>query len=304
MPEMESKTAILFSGGGARGAYSAGVALAFRRQGRCPEIVAGTSVGALTATMVITGEEERLAEIWRRLTPRQVFRKRLGLNFLLAFVSNTVCPGYSSEPLDRLIRQSTHVEKIRKSPRRLLVTCYNQTLQRVEYFDNHYKDLPRVLLASTSLPLVFPPVRMRGYEYVDMGATNIPLKSVISSGVEKVYVILSDHSDDFKRPIRNNLDWAIRVMHLAQRDNVQLDIELARRTNLATELDGYRFVELHVISPSRSLELGVMDFHMRHKINEALQLGLEDGTRFLNQSVPVQSPYPQTADPSAMRPAV
>jgi predicted acylesterase/phospholipase RssA len=281
---LEPKTAIVFSGGGARGAYSAGVALAFKQCQRSPGIVSGTSVGALIAAMVVSGEEERLVEIWRHLTPQQVYRKRRTLNFLLSFVSNYVYPGFSAEPLAELIKKHVDIDKIRKSPRHLLVTCYNQTLQQVERFDNHSESLHTVLMASTALPIIFSPIRINGHEYVDMGATDVPLKPVVSTGAEKIYVVLSDHPDDYRRPIRNNLDWAINVMHLAQRDSVLLDIELARRTNLVTNGAGYRFLDVTLIYPSRSLGLGFLDFHKRHHIQKAIELGLEDGLRVLKQA--------------------
>jgi len=281
---LEPKTAIVFSGGGARGAYSAGVALAFKQCQRYPGIVSGTSVGALIAAMVVSGEEERLVEIWRHLTPQQVYRKRRTLNFLLSFVSNYVYPGFSAEPLAELIKKYVDVDKIRKSPRHLLVTCYNQTLQQVERFDNHSESLHTMLLASTALPIIFSPVRMNGHEYVDMGATNVPLKPAVAIGAEKIYVVVSDHPDDYRRPIRNNLDWAINVMHLAQRDSVLLDIELAKRTNLVTNGTGYRFLDVTLIQPSHSLGLGFLDFHKRHHIQKAIELGLEDGLRLIKQT--------------------
>jgi predicted acylesterase/phospholipase RssA len=281
---LEPKTAIVFSGGGARGAYTAGVAMAFKQCQRYPAIVSGTSVGALIAAMVVSGEEEKLVDIWKHLTPQQVYRKRRTLNFLLSFVSNYVYPGFSAEPLGELIKKNVDMDKIRKSPRHFLVTCYNQTLQQVERFDNQTESLHTVLLASTALPIIFSPVRMNGYEYVDMGATDVPLKPVVAIGAEKIYVVLSDHPDDYRRPVRNNLDWAINVMHLAQRDNVLLDIELARRTNLVTNGTDYRFLDVTIIYPSRSLSLGFMDFHKRHHIHKAIELGLEDGLRVLKQT--------------------
>ncbi len=287
---LESKSAIVFSGGGARGAYSAGVALAFKEYRRFPAIVSGTSVGALIAAMVVSGEEEELVRVWKQLTPHKVYRKRRTLNFLLSFVSNYLYPGFSAEPLGQLLEKHIDVQKIRKSPRHLLVTCYNQTLQQVERFDNYSESLHRILLASTALPIIFPPVVINGHEYVDMGATQVPLKPVIACGAEKIFVVLSDHPDDYRKTVRNNLDWAIRVMHLAQRDNVLLDIELARRTNLAADGTGYKFVDVVVIHPSRALGLGFLDFHKRHHIQRAIELGIEDGLRILKRDAPGASP--------------
>lgn len=284
MGAIQTKTAIVFSGGGARGAYNAGVALAFAKQGIYPEIVSGTSVGALVAAMVVAEEEERLGEIWRQLTPAHVYSLRSRVQFFLSFIRPYRYPAYSSDPLARLIRDNVNVEKIRSSPRKLIVTCYNQTLHRVERFDNHFPDLHRALLASTSIPLVFPPVEMNGQEYVDLGSTVWPLKPALSAGAERIYAVLCDHPDDHRRAARNNLEWAIQVMNLAQRSNMLVDIELARRINLTAQGSGYKFVDLTVIQPSKTLGLGFMDFHKRLQINRALDLGYEDAKTALSQA--------------------
>ena len=285
MGAIQPKTAVGFSGGGARGAYNAGVAVAFAHRGLHPEIVCGTSVGALIAAMVVAGEEERLGEIWRELIPAHVYGLKSRVQFFLSFIRPYRYPAYSSEPLARLIRENVDLEKIRKSSQKLIVTCYNQSLHRVERFDNQFPDLHRALLASASIPLVFPPIVMNGHEYVDLGATVWPLKPAISSGAERIYAVLCDHPDDHRRAARNNLEWAIQVMNLAQRSNMLVDIELARRINLTANGSSYKFVDLTVIQPSKTLGLGFMDFHKKLQINRAFELGLEDGTAILGQTV-------------------
>jgi NTE family protein len=282
---IQPKTAVVFSGGGARGAYNAGVALAFARHGLHHEIVCGTSVGALIAAMVVAGDEERLGRIWRELTPAHVYGLKSRVQFFLSFIRPYRYPAYSSEPLARLIRENVDLEKIRKSSQKLIVTCYNQSLHRVERFDNDFPDLHRALLASASIPLVFPPIVMNGHEYVDLGSTVWPLKPAISAGAERIYAVLCDHPDDHRRAARNNLEWAIQVMNLAQRSNMLVDIELARRINLTAIGSSYKFVDLTVIQPSKTLGLGFMDFHKKLQINRAFELGFEDGTAILAQTV-------------------
>jgi len=242
-------------------------------------------VGALIAAMVVAGDEERLGRIWRELTPAHVYGLKSRVQFFLSFIRPYRYPAYSSEPLARLIRENVDLEKIRKSSQKLIVTCYNQSLHRVERFDNDFPDLHRALLASASIPLVFPPIVMNGHEYVDLGSTVWPLKPAISAGAERIYAVLCDHPDDHRRAARNNLEWAIQVMNLAQRSNMLVDIELARRINLTAIGSSYKFVDLTVIQPSKTLGLGFMDFHKKLQINRAFELGFEDGTAILAQTV-------------------
>ncbi len=55
-PPTDVATALIFSGGGAKGAYEAGVAVAFLARGVPIRLVAGTSAGALNATLVAAGQ--------------------------------------------------------------------------------------------------------------------------------------------------------------------------------------------------------------------------------------------------------
>jgi len=57
--------ALVFSGGGARGAYQIGVYEALQERGFRPELVTGTSVGAIPATLVAEGAlPQRLESLW------------------------------------------------------------------------------------------------------------------------------------------------------------------------------------------------------------------------------------------------
>ena len=56
--KIEKKTALVLSGGGARGAYEAGVWQALTELGVKIDIITGTSVGAINAAMVAQGELE------------------------------------------------------------------------------------------------------------------------------------------------------------------------------------------------------------------------------------------------------
>ena len=61
-PPREVATALIFSGGGAKGAYEAGVAAAFLAKSVPVRLVAGTSAGALNATLLAAGRVDLLEE--------------------------------------------------------------------------------------------------------------------------------------------------------------------------------------------------------------------------------------------------
>src|SRR6266850_2733004 len=72
---------LVLSGGGAKGAYEAGVAAAFVERGLPVRLVAGSSAGALNAAMIASGRADQLESMWRSVTREQVYSLRLPLFF-------------------------------------------------------------------------------------------------------------------------------------------------------------------------------------------------------------------------------
>jgi len=122
--------ALVLSGGGAKGAYEAGVAAVFIERGLPVRLVAGSSAGALNAAMIASGRADRLEAMWRSVTREQVYSLRLPLFFagflpgwLTLLVLNESQALFDPAPLRELISASLDFEKIQASPIRLLVTA-------------------------------------------------------------------------------------------------------------------------------------------------------------------------------------
>src|SRR5437870_13818799 len=73
----EVATALILTGGGAKGAYEAGAVAALAEHGLPIRLVAGSSAGALTAAMVVAGRADRLEATWRAITQDQVYAMRV-----------------------------------------------------------------------------------------------------------------------------------------------------------------------------------------------------------------------------------
>jgi NTE family protein len=77
---------LVLSGGGAKGAFEAGVAAALEEAGLRPAILSGTSAGALNAAGLAAGfDAAQLAELWTSTTDRDVYVVRRDLARLLRF---------------------------------------------------------------------------------------------------------------------------------------------------------------------------------------------------------------------------
>jgi NTE family protein len=177
MPTKKPKRAVVLSGGGARGAYEAGV-LRFildelpQRTGITPnfEIMSGTSVGAIHACFLAATADEtetrgqRLVEIWDQMKVQEIFRFtvrdwfRLPGRFLgVKHVAKQLREGrrpdrlyglLNTEPLERLVLQSIPWRGIRRNIRSGLIdtVCVAATQiatgRAVVFCDSRREELP------------------------------------------------------------------------------------------------------------------------------------------------------------------
>ena len=143
------KTALVLSGGGAKGAYQLGMLRALEEAGLDRErlVLAGTSIGAINAMLYATRGTEGMREMLQILGGLKEFVS-------LGELAGKLCP-------DALLKEN-----------RIPVTAcaYSHVRRRPEYF--YLNDFPpeeqRLLVtASASLPPVYPPVEFRGELYSD-----------------------------------------------------------------------------------------------------------------------------------------
>ncbi|WP_392889468.1 patatin-like phospholipase family protein [Pseudomonas migulae] len=170
-----SITALAISGGGANGAFGAGVLVGWSRSGTRPEfdLVTGVSTGALIAPLAFAGKywDPRLIQGYRSVGATQLTERGLGM---LARPSL-----YSGEPLAELIERYTSpallqaVADQHRQGRRLLVATTNLDTQETNIWDmgaialsarepgNEQQALAlfrTIMTASASVPGIFPPV--------------------------------------------------------------------------------------------------------------------------------------------------
>ena len=76
------KTGLVLGGGGSRGSYQIGVWKALREAGIVPDIITGTSVGALNGALMVQNSYEKAVALWETLTTTSVFDFPKEPNFL------------------------------------------------------------------------------------------------------------------------------------------------------------------------------------------------------------------------------
>ena len=71
-------TGWVFSGGGAKGVFEAGVSCALVKAGMIPDVIIGTSVGSLNGAYLATGNVDGQANIWQNISKDKVYKTKIG----------------------------------------------------------------------------------------------------------------------------------------------------------------------------------------------------------------------------------
>jgi patatin-like phospholipase len=171
---------LVISGGGSHGAYGAGL-LAGWRHAESPRppfaVVTGVSTGALLATHALLGtieDDASLERLYTTTTDADVFDERSALS--LPFADSLA----SLEPLRQLIaREITDatIDRVAHAvPRRIFVATTNLDNGRLKIWDltalaeaREYERYRLVLLASSAVPALYPPVEIDGQLHADGG---------------------------------------------------------------------------------------------------------------------------------------
>ena len=116
-----SKKALVLCGGGAKGGYHVGVWNALKELGFKPDIITGTSVGALIGALLAIGEDAAANEIWENINMERVFDKKENsdINSIKSFDEFVVklgkLGGVDPKPLKELVHALGDEKKFRES---------------------------------------------------------------------------------------------------------------------------------------------------------------------------------------------
>ena len=199
-----TRTALILQGGAALGAYEAGVLQALIDSGRRLDIVTGCSIGALMASIVVGSRGdpvETLRDMWHRFAmPVNPFLPNLFARSLpLPGGRNVYRPNpvwfalpslathmYEGAPLQAALEEWVDFERLNASPTEVIVTAVEVKSGQLVEFSSHRDGLTaKHVVASASLPPVFPATAVDGGEYWDGGLiASTPLRPAINA-IEK-----------------------------------------------------------------------------------------------------------------------
>lgn len=232
---------LVLAGGGARGAYEAGVLhylycdgpLELRERARF-KVLCGTSVGALNVSALAAAAHSpslgvrKLADLWRGLAMDQLLP--MGMSDLVSISAwilgrrtrESLLPGVGVKDF---VNKSIDWEQIHRNVHKgdldaVSLSCTHVPTGRTVVFyetrdgrerpwsrDPHVSAIPTRLgpshaRASAAIPLLFPPVSIDGIPYVDGGLRqNTPLSPALRLGSTRILVVGVSHEKRQRPPL-------------------------------------------------------------------------------------------------------
>lgn len=283
-PLTRPKRALVLPGGGGRGAYQVGVLKALKELELEFDLAYGTSVGGLNATFFAQNNLSRLEELWNDLRGKDIFRLpsapqigRMVLGSKLGLLDTT--------PLEILLRKEMDVGKLKTSPTKigLFTTDLCSLETRLVSIDNIMtnQELIDVLMATSAVPLAFPPRSLQGQGlWVDGGLVrNTPMQAAIDHGAEEIFMVLL-HPETIDACPVTLFQVLARCLDIVLHASAQKEIQTAHLYNHLLEQNaqlaaGRRKIDFHIFQPRNPLNTNLLEISPERS-RKLIQAGWED----------------------------
>lgn len=232
-----TRTAFVLGGGGVLGAVEVGMLRALFEAGIQPDLVLGTSVGALNGALVAQQPEpavvDRLVELWRSASGGAVYVDGAVRQVRRALATGTHL--YSSRPLRQ--RLADELGDVTFEELAVPFQCVAASIERAG--EHWFTSGPVVdaVVASAAVPGLFPPTEVEGEHFLDGGIVNsIPVGRAVELGATRIFVLQVGRVD---RPLAvPSKPWEV----------ARVSFEIARRHRFHREMNALPAeVEAHVL---------------------------------------------------------
>jgi NTE family protein len=230
---MKKKVGVILAGGGARGAYEAGVLRAISKMGKFKTspfaIITGVSAGAINGMCLAEGAEdfdratEKLWNTWKEIQVEDVFKTdsltllKTGTSWIANLSLGHFIGGSATthlldtSPLNKFLAERIDPKKIAHNIHEGYITGVSlsatdyYTGKLVTFFDGEKSIRPwkepssagvrtdltvQHIMASSAIPIFFPPIKIGDSEYGDGGVgLRSPLSDAIHLGADQIFVI-------------------------------------------------------------------------------------------------------------------
>ncbi len=243
--------AFVLTGGGSLGAVHAGMLQALYERDVAPDLIVGTSVGAINGGYIASRPPTvetaaSLAAVWRGLRRAHVFPMDFASGFLgFAGRRKHLIP---SRGLRRIVERHLEFSDLADAPVPLHVVATDAA--NGEEIALSHGDAVNAILASAAIPGILPPVPWNGRLLVDGGVANYaPISHAVAQGADKVFVLTSGTACGLDEPPRGAIPLLLHTTSFLVTRRLVVEIEHLRDS-----------VDLVVLPPPCPLNVPPHDF--------------------------------------------
>lgn len=267
-PQWPPRVAFVLGGGGVLGSAEVGMLRALIERGVWPDLVLGTSIGAINGAMIAADPRpqtvERMQELWLSMAS-EVFGS---MTSRLSTMARSLTHAHSSRPLRSMLTREVGAARIEDLA--IPFQCVAASIERAAEHWFSEGQVVDAVIASSAVPGMFPPARIGNQHYLDGGLVHsIPVGRAVALGASTVYVLQVGRVD---RPLEPpSKPWEVAAVAF----------EIARRHRYASDMAAIpEDVEVHVLPTGNPNPPGYKDLSalkywdsskVRGRINAAYQ---------------------------------
>lgn len=258
---MKQRTAFVLSGGGSLGAIQVGMLQALQERDIFPDLLVGTSAGALNAAYLASHgmSDESLAGLaatWRAARRTDLFPVD-PIRHALALIGRQHSI-FSSRGLRKMIEHNLDFVELQDAPIEFHVVATDLLSGKEAVLSTG--DATDAILASTAIPGLLAPVQHGNTSLVDGGlADNAAISVAVDAGADRVFVLPTGYACALATPPKSALGVAMHAVTLLIQQRLITDV-----AHYATRID------LNVLPPICPLAVSAIDFgHADELINRA-----------------------------------
>lgn len=226
------KIGLVLAGGGAKGAYQAGVMQALWDLDLINNVsvISGVSIGTLNALMLCMKQRDLIDLSWKSLSYAKIMTKGEGLKISdIGEIIKSIATGHSHEEIAAnldlsalglisqkgirdYIEEFVDIGVLKESNIDVYGCAYNINDGYPEYFklnDYEEEEIIDITIGSCAVPYIFPPVNFKGKVYADGGinnplytkanADNIPIAPIMKHDCDLIIVVHLNYQDQINR---------------------------------------------------------------------------------------------------------
>ncbi len=274
--------AFVLGGGGVHGAAEVGMIRALLERGIRPDVILGTSIGALNGAILAADPDtalDRLCELWTNVDANNPFEASL-LEQASTF-ARTRTHLHGNHRLRRLILSALPVRRFEELA--VPFQCVAASIERAaaRWFDSG--ELVSALLASTAVPGLLPAVEVDGEHYLDGGLVDsIPVGRAVELGARVIHVLQVGRVEQpLTVPTR---PWQVGTVAF----------EIARRHRFVEELEAAPDdVDVHLLPTGDSMDPNdpaQLRYRDLSRVRQRIEAAYDATNDYLAAQVPAEHP--------------